>query len=123
MTRMPTSGRGAAMQTQGRESQSPLAIVSGGGSLPFAVADAVASRGRKVVIFAVNGITDAARVAGYVHHWIGIGQAGKLFRLMRGEDCHEMVVIGTVQRPPIWKVGFGFDTLRMLPAVISIFRG
>jgi DUF1009 family protein len=40
----------------------PLAIICGGGSLPFAVADAVGKRGRRVVLFAIVGCADQKRV-------------------------------------------------------------
>ena len=46
----------------------PLAIICGGGSLPFAVADAVGKRGRRVVLFAIRGWADPQRVASYPHH-------------------------------------------------------
>jgi DUF1009 family protein len=42
--------------------ESPLAIICGGGSLPFAVADAVIRRGRRVVLFGIRGVADAARI-------------------------------------------------------------
>ena len=42
---------------------SPLAIICGGGSLPFAVAEAAIRRGRRVVLFALRGFADASRVA------------------------------------------------------------
>ena len=38
----------------------PLAIICGGGSLPFAVADAVAPAGRRVVLFPLRGWADPA---------------------------------------------------------------
>jgi len=40
----------------------PLAIICGGGSLPFAVADAVGRRGRRVVLFAIRGWAEPKRV-------------------------------------------------------------
>jgi len=48
---------------------SPLAIICGGGSLPFAVAEAVGKRGRRVMLFAIRGWADPQRVASYPHHW------------------------------------------------------
>ena len=47
----------------------PLAVICGGGALPFAVADAVGKRGRRVVLFAIRGWADPQRVAAYPHHW------------------------------------------------------
>ena len=37
----------------------PLAIICGGGSFPAAVADAVARRGRRPVMFGIKGWADA----------------------------------------------------------------
>jgi DUF1009 family protein len=113
----------SAMTAQDGETQGPLAIISGGGSLPFAVADAVLARRRDVVLFAVSGITDAARVAKYRHEWIAVGQGGKLFARMRRQGCRDVVCIGSVTRPPIWKFRFGWETLLLLPAIISSVRG
>ena len=48
-----------------RTGDSPLAVICGGGTLPFAVADAVGKRGRRVVLFAIRGWADPQRVAAY----------------------------------------------------------
>ena len=103
--------------------QSPLAIIGAGGSLPFAVADAVKATGRPFVLFAIEGVTDAARAAPYPHRWVAVGQGGKLFKAMRAEGCRDIVVIGTLVRPPVWKMRLGLSTLLMLPSIISAFRG
>jgi UDP-2,3-diacylglucosamine hydrolase len=111
------------MSVQGSEAQGPLAIICGGGSLPFAVADAVIARGRKAILFAISGAADAGRVSNYAHHWLAIGEAGKLFARLRDEGCRDVVFIGSVTRPPIWKIRIGWQTLLMLPTILSSFRG
>ena len=68
----------ATVATAGQE---PLAIICGGGGFPGAVAEAIERRGRRPVMFAVRGWADPKVVARYTHHWIAIGQAGRLFRL------------------------------------------
>src|SRR5215471_11427314 len=97
---------------------SPLAIICGGGSLPFAVADAVGKRGRRVVLFAIRGWADPQRVASYPHHWAAVGQFGWFCRLARDE-----VFIGSMVRPAIWHIRPDFKTLRLLPRIYGIFRG
>jgi DUF1009 family protein len=42
---------------------------------------------------------------------------------MRAAGCRDIVFIGTLARPPVWKMRLGLDTLTMLPTIISIFRG
>src|SRR5690348_5421073 len=105
------------------EIRRPLAIVCGGGVLPFAVADAVRSRGQEVVLFAIKGAADAARVKSYPHHWLGIGDAGKLYAGLRKEGCLDIAFIGSVTRPSIKHIRVSFRTLLMLPRILSGFRG
>jgi UDP-2,3-diacylglucosamine hydrolase len=102
---------------------SPLAIICGAGSLPFAVADAVGRRGRRVVLFAIRGWAEPKRVARYPHHWASVGQFGKFCRLARREGCRDVVFIGSMVRPAIRQIRPDFKTLRLLPRIFGIFRG
>ena len=101
----------------------PLAIICGGGSLPFAVADAVGRRGRRVVLFAIRGWAEPKRVARYPHHWASVGQFGKFCRIARREGCHDVVFIGSMVRPAIRQIRPDFKTLQLLPRIFGIFRG
>ncbi len=101
----------------------PLAIISGGGSLPFAVADAAARRGRRAVLFALRGCADPERVVAYPHHWVGFGQFGAFCRLAAREGCRDVVFIGAVVRPALWQIRPDLKTLAQLPKVFAMFRG
>jgi UDP-2,3-diacylglucosamine hydrolase len=101
----------------------PLAIICGGGSFPGAVADAVARRGRRPVLFGIKGWADPALIERYAHHWIAIGQAGRFFRLARAEQCREVLFIGTLLRPPLSQIRLDWQTLRLLPRFIRSLRG
>ena len=101
----------------------PLAIICGGGSFPGAVADAVARRGRRPVMFAVRGWADPKVVERYDHHWIAIGQAGRFFRLARGEHCRELLFIGTLLRPPLTQIRLDWQSIRLMPRMIRMLRG
>ncbi len=101
----------------------PLAIICGGGSFPGAVAAAVASRGRRPVMFGIKGWADAAVIERYTHHWIAIGQAGRFFRLARAENCREVLFIGAMLRPPITQVRLDWPTIRLMPHLVRFFRG
>jgi DUF1009 family protein len=103
--------------------QGPLAIICGGGGLPFAVADAVLRRGRPVVLFALSGFADRHRVAAYPHHWIAIGQYGWFRRQADRDGCRDIVFIGSVVRPALSQLRLDFGTIRILPKLVSIFRG
>ncbi len=101
----------------------PLAIICGGGSFPGAVADAVARRGRRPVMFGIKGWADPKVVERHAHHWIAIGQAGRFFRLAREEHCREALFIGTLLRPPLTQIRLDWQSIRLLPRVIRAFRG
>jgi DUF1009 family protein len=101
----------------------PLAVICGGGSFPAAVADAVAARGRRPVMFAIKGWADPRVIGHYPHHWIAIGQAGRFFRLAKAENCRDVLFIGTVLRPPITALRLDWQTIRLMPRVIRFFRG
>ena len=101
----------------------PLAIICGGGSFPGAVAEAVARRGRRPVMFAVKGWADPKVVERYDHHWIAIGQAARFFRLVRAEHCREVLFIGTLLRPPLTQIRLDWQSIRLLPRMIRMLHG
>jgi len=103
--------------------EGPLAIICGGGALPFAVADAVMRRGRSVVLFPVRGWVDPQAVARYPHHFIEIGRYGRFHRLATAAGCRDLVMIGTVLRPALRDIRFDWQALRELPSIIRMFRG
>ena len=109
--------------TSGQQPDLPLAIVCGGGSLPFAVAEAVLRQGRPVVLFPIEGFTDPAAVVRYPHHWIAMAQFGRFRRLARREGCRDVAVIGHVVRPPLMKLRMDWLTLKLLPRGFRIYRG
>lgn len=103
--------------------EAPLAVICGGGSLPRAVADFAAARGRKVVLFPVRGAADPDMMAHYPHHWLYPGQAGRFKRLARAAGCRDVVFIGTMVRPSLWQLRPDATLLSMLPHVLAAFRG
>lgn len=100
-----------------------LAVICGGGSLPAAVAEAVARRGGRPVMFGIKGWADAAVIERYPHHWVAIGQAGRFFRLARAEHCRDVLFIGAILRPPITQLRLDWQTIRAMPSVIRAYRG
>jgi len=102
---------------------SPVGLIAGGGALPFAVAESLLARGVTPVLFALKGICDAAAVTHYRHHWIPLGQLGRLSRLMRSEGCRDLVFIGTLVRPALSEIRLDWGTLRAMPHILSAFRG
>jgi DUF1009 family protein len=104
-----------------KERQEPLAIICGGGSLPFAVADAALRQGRSIVLFALRGFADPARVEAYPHHWTRLGQYGRFRRIARQEGCREVVCVGSVVRPAVWHIWPDPAGLLLMSRIV--FRG
>lgn len=100
-----------------------IALICGGGTFPGAVADAIARRGLRPVMLAIRGWADPKIVEPRAHHWIALGQAGRLLRLARAEQCREAVFIGAVLRPPLSQIRLDWYTLRLLPSMMRAFRG
>ena len=117
---MAVPGQGGNQSDEGR---GPLGIICGGGSLPLAVADVVAGRGRRVVLFPLRGWADPGKIARYPHHWIGLAQIVRLQRLARREGCQELVFIGAVQRPSPRQLRPDLGTLRLLPRIVRLLWG
>lgn len=105
------------------QAESPLALVCCGGKLPLAVADSVAARGRKVVLFALRGAADPKDFTGRETHWFRLGQFGLVARVARTNDCRDMVLLGSLVRPSIWQMRPDFFTLKMLPQIARAFHG
>jgi len=98
-------------------------MICGGGSFPPAVAEAAARRGRLPVIFALKGWADPKWVEQYRHHWMAVGQLGRFLRLADAERCREVVIIGTLLRPPLSQIRLDWRTLRLFPRIARSFRG
>jgi len=103
--------------------ESPLGIICGGGSLPFAVADAALRQGRAVFLLAIRGWADPACVAHYPHDWVALGQFGRFKRLANAAGCRDLVCIGTLVRPSLSALRFDWTTALLLPRLYRLFRG
>jgi DUF1009 family protein len=111
------------MNTAPAAGQSPLALICGGGSLPLAVADYVAARGRPVLLFPLQGIARPEDYANRPHTWVRIAMFGAFARVARAAGCHELVMIGSLVRPSFWQLRFDLTTLMLLPRIAAAFQG
>jgi DUF1009 family protein len=105
------------------EISSPVGVIAGGGTMPFAVADSLAARGIAPVIFALKGACDPVAVARFRHHWISVGQVGRATKLFREEGCRDLIFIGTLVRPALSEIRLDWGTIRVIGKVIRSFRG
>jgi DUF1009 family protein len=111
------------MTSKALEISSPVGLIAAGGVMPFAVADSLIARGINPVLFALRGSCDPVKVARFRYHWISIGQIGRLVKLLRSENCRDLVFIGTLVRPALSEIRLDWGTLRVIPSVLAAFRG
>jgi UDP-2,3-diacylglucosamine hydrolase len=102
---------------------SPVGLIAAGGAMPFAVADSLITRGNEPVLFAIRGACDAARVERFRHHWISVGQIGRVTGLLRAEGCRDVIFIGSLVRPALSEIRLDWGTLRALGQIWASFRG
>lgn len=106
----------------GTELKNCLGIVAGGGVLPVAVAEAAIGQGRGVFIVAFEGAADPA-VTRFPHAWVRWGQVGRLLRLLKARRCEELVIVGGVRRPNLWRARPDWGLMRNLPLILSLASG
>jgi UDP-2,3-diacylglucosamine hydrolase len=111
------------MTNQALQISSPIGVIAAGGVLPFAVADSLVAHSISPVFFALRGVCDPAQVARFRHHWISIGQLGRLAKLLRTENCRDLVFIGALVRPALSEIRLDWKTIRAMPSVLKAFRG
>jgi DUF1009 family protein len=111
------------MSDRGPEISSPIGLVAGGGALPFAVGDSLAARRIEPIFFALKGVCDPVQVARFRHHWMSIGQIGKLARLLRAENCRDLIFIGTLVRPALSEIRMDWGAVRAMKHILAAFRG
>jgi hypothetical protein len=111
------------MAAEALEISSPIGLIAAGGVMPFAVADSLIARGIDPVVFALRGACDPVAVARFRHHWISIGQLGRLEKLLRSENCRDLVFIGTLVRPALSEIRLDWRTVRAIGGVLAAFRG
>jgi DUF1009 family protein len=105
------------------DDDAPIALICGGGSLPFAVARSLEGRGRRVLLLGFRHWADPAAILRYRHHWVSLGHLGRIMRYARAEGCRDIVFIGTLVRPTLTQLRFDWITLRALPGLVRSFRG
>lgn len=79
-----------------------LGILAGGGSLPGRVAAAAQAAGRGVFMVGLEGFADPAVLAPYPHAFARVGAARRIRDLLHAHACHELVMVGSVQRPSLF---------------------
>ncbi len=99
-----------------------LGIISGGGGLPCDVARAAAAGNRPVHLIGIEGEADQ-QIGEFSHSWVKWGEIGRLFAILREENCVDVVIIGHVKRPDLSQVRMDLGALKLLPFIMKLKTG
>jgi UDP-2,3-diacylglucosamine hydrolase len=103
------------------EKKQALGILAGGGPLPAVVAEAAVAKGRPVFIVGINGWSDP-EIEQFPHAWVRYGAMGKTIEVLKQANCHELVMIGPLDRPTIFNFRPDLTILRSLVHVLGLLR-
>lgn len=103
------------------ESTAPrrVAIVAGSGTLPREVADSLVRRGGSVHILAIDGAADAD-FRDLPHSRISLGSLGAAFEAIRRSGARDVLIIGGLKRPDLWRLKPDLGFLRHLPEIVAM---
>lgn len=99
-----------------------IAILTGGGRLPLALADSIVRRGGRAHLVAVRGEA-GHEVEAYPHTWVTWGSINAILSALRRESDGTMMIAGSVTRPDLKNLKPDFGLIRHLPSVLSMLKG
>lgn len=104
--------------------KAPLAIVAGGGALPFEIARSVTSQGRPAVLIGLADEASPELESWDIHYRLKWGEIGRLFEILKTHQCQDVVFIGSVTRRPDFKsIRLDFGAVKLLPRILHILIG
>jgi DUF1009 family protein len=95
-----------------------LGVIAGSGGLPVKIAAASAARGAPFHIIRLAGIIDPALLE-MPGDDCAIGEAGKIIRILKRENCDAAVFAGHVPRPDFSSLKADWRGAAMLPKVLA----
>jgi hypothetical protein len=103
-------------------SQSCLGIIACGGKMPIVAAKAAQNSGRPIHIIAIEEAA-SKEVESFPHSWVNLGEIGRLLKLLRKNECQQLVILGNLQRPDISGLRIDIGGLVNLPRILKILVG
>lgn len=104
-------------------SSAPVALICGNGLLPLQVLNGLYRAGRKAFVIAIRDEAEQS-LRQHAAAELGWGEIGRLFKLMAGAGCREVVLIGGISRRPDFTSVIGdLGTLRRLPRIVKALAG
>lgn len=113
----------AASSHAAENTDSPLALIAGNGTLPGQIADAIEARNAPLKIVTIKGEA-APETASRAVVELGWGEIDRLYSFLKMNDCKDVLLIGGVsKRPDFTSILGDLGTLKRLPTIIKGLAG
>ncbi len=101
--------------------RAPIGMLAGGGRLPIEIAESILGRGGRVHAVLIGGEADQDWSA-IPHTEVGWGSIGGMVGALKDAGCRDLVIIGRVRRPDLWKLRPDFGFWQALPRIVRLVR-
>lgn len=108
-----------------QQTQSRIAILAGGGSLPVEAAVAAQQAGHAVLVVAIADEADLSTLPSNIERTgIEWGQLGALVKMLSNFRTDQLVIVGSIsKRPDYSSLRLDWGTVQLLPRILTIVLG
>lgn len=94
-----------------------FAFIAGSGALAHEIIINARQNNINLYVIALNGISDA-NVIELANDVVGIGEIGKIIKIIKNNEIKKLAIAGYVKRPDFSKIAFDATGLKILPKIL-----
>lgn len=78
-----------------------IGLIAGSGDFPLEVIKSITKQKKDVFVIGIKG-SASKEIEHYPHHWIRMGQIGNAIKVLKKNNCKDLIIIGGVKKPNVW---------------------
>lgn len=90
--------------------------------MPISVAKAAEAAGRPIHVIALHD-TAHKDIEAFPHTWVKLGEVGRVLKILKNNDCKQLVIVGGIRRPDFSTIKFDMGVFANLPAILNLTVG
>ncbi len=98
-----------------------VGIIAGDGDFPLEVIRSIKNQKKDVFVIGIKG-SASKEIENYPHSWIRMGQIGSAIKILKKNNCRELILIGGVRKPNVWLLFPDFGALKLFFRLIFLSR-
>ena len=98
-----------------------VGIIAGDGDFPLEVIKSIRYQKKDVFVIGVKG-SASKKIENYPHSWIRMGQIGSAIKILKKNNCRDLILIGGVRKPNVWLLFPDFGALKLFFRLISLSK-